>query len=144
MANSRRDQKHLGIDTNALVAYLDSEHPQHDRTRNLKYRRIALNPSVIHEAYHTLVFKIKWTGEEASDVLKDIMTDEDNLFINQSFQTTIAGLNIAIEYHLGGRDALIAANFIAGKIRECRTFDEKLLELKKVRQGRSVISFAPP
>jgi predicted nucleic acid-binding protein len=145
MANSRRDQKYVGIDTNVLVAYLDVEHPQHNQTRYLKRRKIALNPTVFHETYHTLVFKMKWTEEEASDILKDIISDdENNLFINQSLQTTVAGLNLAMEYHLGGRDALIVANLIVARVRECRTFDRKLLELGKIKYGRSVISFKSP
>jgi predicted nucleic acid-binding protein len=76
MADSRRDQKHLGIDTNVLVAYLDRDHPQHGKTRKLKTRQIALNPTIIHEAYYTLVFKMRWTEDEASQVLKDASLDE--------------------------------------------------------------------
>jgi predicted nucleic acid-binding protein len=144
MADAGRDQKHLGIDTNVLVAYLDDDHPQHNETHNLTKHSIALNPTVIHEAYHTLVFAMKWSEEEASDVLKAIVVDDNILFINQSRKTTTIGLDIASEYHLGGRDALIAANFMAGKVQECQTFDGKLLDLGKIKYGQSSLRFRRP
>ena len=144
MANARRDQKYLGLDTNVLVAYLDDDHPQHNETRTLRKSTIALNPTVSHEAYHTLVFKMKWNDKEASDMLKDIITDENNLFISQSFRTTLVALDIAAQYHLGGRDALIIANFFVGKVRELRTFDEELLEKRKIRYGRKSILIRRP
>ena len=74
MANSRRDQEHLGIDTNVLVAYLDADHPAHGRTERLSQEAVALNPTIIHEAYHTLVFKMKWSPEQASRVLIEAST----------------------------------------------------------------------
>ena len=144
MANARRDQKYLGIDTNALVAYLDIDHPQHSETHKLVKRKIALNPTIVHEAYHTLVFKMKWLEDEASQVLKDVIMDENNLFINQSLKTTITGLDIATEYRIGGRDALIVASFVVGRISQCRTFDRKLLELGKIKYGRRSVSFRRP
>jgi predicted nucleic acid-binding protein len=144
LADAGRDQKYLGIDTNVLVAYLDDDHPQHSETHTLTKSKIALNPTVIHEAYHTLVFRLKWTEEQASEVLKDVATDENTLFVNQSLKTTIAALEIATEYHLGGRDALIIANFIIGRVRDCRTFDGKLLGITKIKYGRRSISFKRP
>ena len=144
MANAGRDQKYLGIDTNVLVAYLDADHPNHNETRILSKRKIALNPTVIHEAYHTLVYKMKWEEEEASEILKAAAMDENNLFINQSIKTTTTGLDIASENHLGGRDALIVANFLSGRVHECRTLDGKLLEIAKIKHGRRILSFRRP
>jgi len=141
MADTRRDQKYLGIDTNVLVAYLDGDHPNHKETQNLTKRRIALNPTIIHEAYHTLVFKMKWTEDDASEVLKAAFLDEHNMFINQSMRTTTIGLDIATQYHLGGRDALIAANFLSGRVNECRTLDRELLDIGKIKYGRRSLSF---
>lgn len=145
MANTRRNQKYLGIDTNVLVAYLDEEHPKHNETTYLKKRKIALNPTVIHEAYHTLVFKMKWTEEEASEVLKASMTDENNLFINQTQRTTVTGLNIATSFHLGGRDALIMSSFIAeGGVRECKTYDKELLDIGEIKYGKKRVLLTRP
>jgi predicted nucleic acid-binding protein len=145
VANSRRNQEHLGIDTNVLVAYLDVEHPSHEQTESLADRAVALNPTTIHEAYHTLVFKMKWTEEEASQTLTAAYTDEQNLFLNQTLRTTRAGLQIAAEHRrLGGRDALILANFLVGRIAELVTFDKSLLALGKVTYGKSSLSIKHP
>lgn len=145
MADARRDQEHLGIDTNVLVAYLDAGHPSHKETEFLALRGVALNPTVIHEAYHTLVFKMKWAVEEASRTLVAACADEDNLFINQTLRTVRAGLRIGTEHsELGGRDALILGNLLVGKVGELVTYDKELLALGKVRFGRSVISIRRP
>lgn len=145
MADSRRDQEHLGIDTNVLVAYLDADHPSHRETGFLADRGVALSPTVVHEAYHTLVFKMKWDEEEASRVLTAACADDQNLFVNQTLRTTRAGLKIATEHKgLGGRDALILANLLVGRVAELVTFDGALLALGKVRFGRSSLSIRAP
>ena len=64
MAHPRRDQEHLGVDTNVLVAYLDADHPAHRRAARLSHEAVALNPTIVHEAYHTLVFKMKWSPDQ--------------------------------------------------------------------------------
>jgi len=140
MARAKRNQEHLGIDTNVLVAYLDREHPSHRRTEKLAEKAVALNPTIIHEAYHTLVFKMKWTGTEASRILMEAMTDDRNLFINQTLNTTKAGLRIATKNNLGGRDALILANFLTAGIKEMLTLDDELISLKRVTYGRSTLT----
>ena len=71
MAYRRRDQKHLAIDSNVLVAYVDGEHPQHNKVSSLASRRVALNPTVVHETYHTLVFKMKWASDDAAEGISD-------------------------------------------------------------------------
>jgi hypothetical protein len=50
MANSRRDQEYLGIDTNVLVAYLDGGHRSHKETTWLADKPIILNPTIAHGA----------------------------------------------------------------------------------------------
>jgi predicted nucleic acid-binding protein len=143
MAKTRRNQEHLGIDTNVLVAYLDKDHPAHKRTERLSRQTVALNPTIVHEAYHTLVFKMKWTPHEASTVLIGASSDGDNLFINQTLTTTRIGLHIATRYGLGGRDALILANFLTAGISELVTLDDELINLKSVAYGRWTMSIRP-
>lgn len=128
-----------------MVAYLDAGHPSHKETEFLAQRGVALNPTVIHEAYHTLVFKMKWAAEEASRTLVAACTDEDNLFINQTLRRVRAGLKIGAEHHeLGGRDALILGNLLIGKVGELITFDKELLALGKIKFGRSAITIRRP
>jgi predicted nucleic acid-binding protein len=143
MAQPRRDQKHLGIDTNVLVAYLDKDHPSHQRTERLSSEAVSLNPTIIHEAYNTLVFKMKWRVQDASRALIEASTDEQNEFINQTLTTTRMGLRIAARHGLGGRDALILANFLLGGVSELLTLDDELIALKKVAYGKRTLAIRP-
>jgi len=136
MAYARRDQKHLAIDSNVLVAYLDKEHPQHSKVTALASRRVALNPTVVHETYHTLVFKMKWMADDATDVLTEMLDGTNILFLNQTKDTTKIGLRFAERYALGGRDALILASFLNPSIAEFKTFDRELIRLRGVEHGR--------
>ena len=140
MAHAGTDQKHLAVDSNVLVAYLDKDHPQHRKVRSLARRRVALNPTVLHETYHTLVFKMKWGRDEASKTLLEILDDTEVLFLNQTKETTRTGLRFAEQYAIGGRDALILASFLSPSIVEFRTFDKELIRLGKVERGRRRLS----
>ena len=99
--------------TGLALAQLDRDHPQHGRVRSLASKRIALNPTVIHETFHALVFKLKWRPGQAGLVLREALDDRNNLFLNQTLDTTRTGLALAERYALGGRDALILACFLA-------------------------------
>jgi predicted nucleic acid-binding protein len=136
MAYARRDQKHLAIDSNVLVAYLDKEHPQHSKVTTLSSRKVALNPTVVHETYHTLVFKMKWAPDDASGVMIEMLDDPNILFLNQTKDTTRIGLRFAERYALGGRGALILASFLNPSVAEFETFDRELIGLRKVEHGR--------
>jgi predicted nucleic acid-binding protein len=144
MADARRNQGHLGIDTNVLVAYLDADHPSHSQTKWLAKEAVALNPTVIHEAYHTMVFKMRWVKEVAAETLLEALGDDKVLFISQSERTTKAGLRIAVELNIGGRDALILASFLVGRIHKFITFDAGLLKLGKITHGRDVMTVIAP
>jgi len=135
MADPRRDQTHLAIDSNVVVAYLDREHPQHSKVRSLATRKVALNPTVVHETYHTLVFKMKWASNDAAGVITEMLHDTHILFLNQTKETTGIGSKFAERYALGGRDALILASFVNPSIAEFETFDKELIRLRRVEHG---------
>jgi len=143
VANSGRDQEYLGVDTNVLVAYLDGGHPSHKKTTWLADESIVLNPTIAHEAYHTLVFWARWDPVEARKAVWDACSDVNNLFVNQTFRTTNTGLELAVRHGLGGRDALILASLLASKVKEFRTFDKNLLALKQVSFGRASLVVKP-
>ena len=143
MANSRGDQKHLGIDTNVLVAYLDGGHPSHMETTWLADESIILNPTIAHEAHHTLVFWAKWNPVEARKAVWDACSDANNSFVNQTARTTKTGLELAVKHGLGGRDALILASLLSAKVRDFHTFDKSLLALKRVSFGKSSLGIKP-
>jgi predicted nucleic acid-binding protein len=135
MANRTRDQKHLAIDSNVLVAYVDKDHPQHSKVSSLATRRVALNPTVMHETYHTLVFKMKWVSSDAAEILTEMLYDAHVLFLNQTKDATRIGLSFAERYGLGGRDALILASFVNPFVTEFETFDKELIQLHRVEHG---------
>jgi predicted nucleic acid-binding protein len=144
VANTIRDQKHLAIDSNVLAAYLDLGHPQHNKVSSLTSRRVALNPTVVHETYHTLVFKMKWTSNDAAEALTEMLDDKQVLFLNQTKDTTKTGLKFAERYGLGGRDALILANFTNPSVTEFVTFDKELIRLRRVEHGRRKLTIRAP
>ena len=144
MAYRRRNQKHLAVDSNVLLAYLDGEHPQHSKVSSLASRRVALNPTVVHETIHTLVFKMKWTPTDAAEALTEMLDDARILFINQTKDTTRTGLKFAERYSLAGRDALILANFINPSVAEFRTFDKGLIQLRRVEHGHRRLMIHSP
>jgi len=144
MAHARRDEKYLALDSTVLIAYLDREHPRHDRVRSLAFRRVALNPTVLQETYHALVFKLKWTPEETGRVLREVLDDADILFLNQTRETTRIGLGLAERYALGGRDALILASFLNPSVPEMVSFDKPIITLGKVAHGRRELKIRSP
>lgn len=139
MAYNQRNKEYLGIDTNILVAYLDRDHPNHRQTERLQQSAIATSPTIIHEAYHSLVFKMKWDPEEAKVALEELMADKSNLFLNQTLQTARAGLFLAVKHGLGGRDALILANLLVSNILNMVTFDQALIKIGKVSYRNKVL-----
>ena len=134
MGHPERDEKYLGIDTNVLVAFFDKDHPDNRKTKNLMtFQYHAVNPTIIHEAYHTLVYKQKWRREDAKNTLNDYIDLDTILFLDQTKKVTKLGLEIGAIYGLGGRDSLILANFITNSIERMITFDRELLEAKIIQ-----------
>lgn len=135
MANARRNQRYLGIDSNVLVAYLVPDHPDHDRTRSLEGKRHAINPTVLHETYHTCVFKLRRRPEDTVGALLEYM--RVSLCLPIDSDTVELGLRFALEHHLGGRDSLILASYASSEYQLSTfvTFDEALLNIRQVTSG---------
>lgn len=144
MAYTRTNQSYLALDSSVLIPYLDGEHPQHSKVRSLAHKRVALNPTVIHETYHALVYKLKWIPEEAGRILREVLNERKNLFVNQTRDTTKLGLRLAEEYGVGGRDALILASFLHSAISEMLTFDKAILALGTIVYGRDQMRIKQP
>ncbi|MBL7118184.1 MAG: type II toxin-antitoxin system VapC family toxin [Candidatus Syntrophoarchaeum sp.] len=135
MGNTKGNKKYLGVDTNVLVAFLDKEHPDNSKTEILaEHRYNAVNPTIIHEAYHTLVYKQKWKREDAKNTLSDYIDLNTILFLDQTKKITKLGLAIGANYGLGGRDSLILANFISNSIEIMVTFDGEVLNVKELQE----------
>lgn len=141
MGHPRGDQSHLeryGIDSNLLVAYLDKNHPDNAKTRWLAEEEHAANPTVIHEAYHTMVFKHKASPAQVRKALDAYASA--TLFIDQTLHTTRLALRLAVKHKLGGRDSLIVANYLSSsEVETLLTLDNRLLSIGELKyRGRSL------
>jgi predicted nucleic acid-binding protein len=139
----------IGLDTNILCYALDPAYPENEKLRNLLLdlspaNRLALNPTIIHETYHTLVHSQKWFSNEAVKRLKMLLKHPYIEFFSQTRKTCTIALNLANQHKLGGRDSLIIANYLANKVPTIYTHDQELLNLKGVSWKNQHITFKDP
>lgn len=143
MAKPRRDKEHLGIDSNVLVAYIVASHPDHEKVSPIRGKGHAVNPTVIHETYHTCVFKLKAEPVDVTDLLLDYM--KRALFLDITYGTVALGLKIARDYGIGGRDSLILASYLtSGHISKLVTLDRALLDIGKLSHGGRNLKMLSP
>lgn len=138
-----------GLDTNILCYALDNTYAEHEKVKWLLVNsspdnKIALNPTTIHEAYHVLVFSQKWAPQEAADALKTVLGDPYSEFFNQTRNISLTALNLSVKYPLGGRDALIVANYVTNKIPAMYTHDKELLKLQKITWKNNNLTIKDP
>lgn len=107
-------------------------------------KMIALNPTILHETYHVLVFYLKWLPEEAARKLSMLLKHPYIEFYNQTKTTTQIALNLAAKHNLGGRDALILANFLANKTNIVFTHDQELLTIRKISWKNQTLNLKDP
>lgn len=127
----------IGVDTNILCYALDPAYPEHEKLKDLLLNlspgnRIAINPTILHETYHILVYGQKWMPSEAVRRLKMILKHPYIEFFSQTRKTCVVALNLAKQYRLRGRDSLIVANFLVNKVPIIYTHDEELLVYGKI------------
>lgn len=130
-----------GLDTNILVYALDPTFPEHAQARDtiLDLESWFVNPTVIHEAYHTLVFKRKISPRDAMRKLVEFLKDNRTIFINQTIRSTLFSIGVAAHYNLGGRDSLIIGCYLFSKVSSLLTHDEEILNLKELNfKGRRI------
>lgn len=143
MANSGRDQEYLGIDSNVLIAYLIPDHPDHSVTMALREFNHAVNPTVLHETYHSCVFKLKRKPADTVEALLEYMDLALCLTVDSS--TTKRGLKLALRHSLGGRDALILASYASSsRVRAFVTLDKSLLALGQIAIGPRTLPITRP
>ena len=88
------------------LSALDEAYPEHEKAKSLLLNlsaesKIALNPTIIHEKYHILVFSQKWILQEAADTLKVLLKNPFIKFVNQTRKNSTIALNISVKYNLG-------------------------------------------
>jgi len=139
----------VGLDTNILCYSLDQAYPEHGKMGDLLLslspdNRASINPTILHEAYHVLVFSQKWVPSEARRRLQMLLQHPYIEFYNQTKSVCIVGLHLAVRYGLGGRDALILASFLVNKVPTMYTHDQSLLSMREVSWRGNVLSFEDP
>ena len=144
-----KDVMIVGLDTNILCYAIDPAYPEHEKVKYLLLtlsteNRIALNPTVLHEAYHTLVYYLEWMPEETGRRLLALLKHPFIEFYNQTRKNSIIALNLSVKHNLGGRDSLIVANFLSNQTPIMYTHDKKLLKLKKITWKNMNLAFSDP
>lgn len=127
----------VGLDTNILCYAIDEDYPENKQLNDLLLNlspenKIAINPTTLHEAYHVLVFGERWYPDEAAHAIKLLLKNPYIEFYNQTKKTSIIALDLATQYKLGGRDALIIANFMANQTLALYTHDKQVLKHKRI------------
>ena len=138
-----------GLDTNILCYALDPAYPEHEKLKNLlialsQENSVAINPTTLHETYHTLVFGQKWVPNEARRRLKMLLKHPYIEFFSQTKKTSVIALDLSVQHKLGGREALIIANFLANKVSIIYTHDQELLTLQKLSWKNFHLTFKDP
>ncbi|HZW57982.1 MAG TPA: PIN domain-containing protein [Nitrososphaerales archaeon] len=138
-----------GIDTNVLCYALDPAFSEHKKARLIlkglsSGSRVAINPTVIHETYHTLVYRQKWLREDVSSRLVALMRQKYVAFLNQTKSISRNAIYLANKYELGGRDSLILSNYLSNNVMRMYTHDRQILELGKVAASGKELSFSDP
>ncbi len=138
-----------GLDSNILSYALDPAFPENPKCRKILLEasaenRLGINPTVLHETYHTLVFYQKWVPSEARQRLLTLLQDPYLEFYSQTRRISQIALDLAARNKLGGRDALIIANFLANQVSVLQTNDHDLLDLGRVKWKKSAITLHNP
>lgn len=131
----------IGVDTNILVYALDPTFPEHDQAKKaiLTSEGWAVNATVLHETYHTLVFRRKISPTDSRRKIVEFLRDHRTLFINLTKTVTLFALDLATRMSLGGRDSLIVGCYLYNRIPEIYSHDEDLLKLSEVSmKGRDL------
>jgi predicted nucleic acid-binding protein len=139
----------IGLDANIVCYALDDAYPEHETLKNIllelnSENKIALNPTTIHEAYHALLCSQKWLPENAADALLTLISMPNVEFYNQTRRTSTTALILAAKYNLGGRDALIIANYIANQTPIFYTHDKNLLKQQKIIYKNANLTIKDP
>jgi predicted nucleic acid-binding protein len=138
-----------GLDTNILCYALDPAFAENNRCRRILLEasaesKLGLNPTVLHESYHTLVYSQKWAARDARQRLVATLQHPYVEFYNQSRRISIMALDLAVHHSLGGRDSLILANLMANNVPVLYTHDSDLLDLKQVTEKSNSIRLEDP
>ena len=104
----------------------------------------AINATVVHETYHTLVFRRKISPADSRRKVVELLKDRRTVFINLTTATCLFALNLAASMNLGGRDALIIGSYLYNKIPQMYSHDEELARLRKITMRGKTLHITDP
>ncbi|MGA2663976.1 MAG: PIN domain-containing protein [Nitrososphaerales archaeon] len=145
--NREGEEEEEGLDSSIVVYAMDpttDEHAASTEAILALQGGWAVNPTVIHEVYHTLVFKRKMPPADARSKLGTLIKDRRTRFLNTTKTVTSFSLELAAESGMGGRDALIVGSFLHGGIGQMLTHDGDLLRRSALRFRGREIAFSDP
>jgi predicted nucleic acid-binding protein len=87
---------------------------------------------------------LEWLPEEAARKLSMLLRHPYVEFFNQTKKISSVAINLSVKHDLGGRDALIIANFLANKVPTIYTHDRELLKLRKISWRNNRVTFKDP
>ncbi len=135
-----------GLDPSIVVYALDPTTEEHGKPKDsiLSIQRWAVNATVVHEVYHTLVFKRGFSSADSRLKLGTLVRDSRTAFPNPTKAISLYSMELASEFDVGGRDSLILGCYLKGGIERVLTHDRELLRIGKLEyRGRGVILADP-
>ena len=136
----------IGIDSGILVYALDPDTDEHPEAMNaiMSTSDMAINPTVIHETYHTLVFKRKMQPKDANSKLRSVIKAKRAHCFNITKTVSLYSLDLASEFNLGGRDSLIIGCFLRNGVSDMLTHDKEMLNISNLNFRGRKIEFHDP
>lgn len=99
----------------------------------------AITPTVVHEVYHTLVFRRGMPAKDVRSKLRALIADRRTRFLNITKTVSLYSLDLATEFKMGGRDSLIVGCYLRNGMDTMLTHDMDLLNLEEVKfRGRQM------
>ena len=99
---------------------------------------------MIHETYHTLVFRRKISSFDSRRKIVEFLRDKRTGFINLTPTVSLFALDLAAKMNLGGRDSLILGCYLHNKIPEVYSHDKELVNLAKVNMKGKTLRITDP
>jgi predicted nucleic acid-binding protein len=136
----------IGIDTNILAYALDPTFPEHSKAKKaiLSSDAVAINSTVVHECYHTLVFRRKMPSTDSKLKIVEFLKDSRTSFLNMTKGVSLFSLDLATKMNLGGRDSLIIGCYLHNNVAEIHSRDAEIAKLGIVNFKRRHIRIIDP
>ena len=127
-----------GIDSNIIIYALNSDLPEHTYCVQLfedianGVETIGIPAIVFMESYHALVYSYKFKHSEVKKRLTTFIDSEFIIIYNISTSTLLYAFEIAAQYNIGGRDALITASLLENNIKKIYSHDKDFDSIKEI------------